>query len=261
MFIDSHAHFDLLLENNTISEDEVVNDLATNSIAFSVQVAIDTPGFEWARNFSKKHKDRGVLYAIGIHPSSHAPEMALKKQSDFIDNSLQGPDKKLLFGVGECGLDYFRMRQPEEMQKQSFEYQIDLAARHDLPVIVHSRDAMEDTITILKKKSPPKGIMHCFPGSPADAKRLLDLGFYLSFAGNVTYKKAEVLHQSAQYVPLDRLLVETDAPFLTPVPHRGKKNRPHYVKHTYEFIAELRKEPLSTIKEAVWENFNRIRNL
>ena len=258
MFIDSHAHFDLILENKDISEEELFYELGKNQITRAVQIAIEPQGFQWARDFARKHKHNGILFTTGIHPSTHAREKDLAGQSDFIEDVMGSPDRGLFFGVGECGLDYYRLRQPKDMQMQSFEHQIDLAKKHNMPVIIHSRDAMDDTIALLEKKAPLKGVMHCFPGSPEDAKKIMDLGLYISFAGNVTYKKAETLQDSAQYVPLDRMLIETDAPFLTPVPMRGKKNRPHYVTYTYHFIAELRKEPLNILAEAVRENFNRL---
>jgi TatD DNase family protein len=143
---------------------------------------------------------------------------------------------------------------------QSFRRQIDMAKRFGLPVIVHSREAMEDTLAILHEESATLGIMHCFPGDREAARKVLDLGWYISYAGNVTYRSAVNLHESALYVPLDRLLVETDAPFLTPVPLRGKKNRPEYVLHTYRYLSELRREPLAKIADAVHKNFMEIRN-
>jgi TatD DNase family protein len=185
--------------------------------------------------------------------------MELGALADCVSDVMGGKDAPLLFGIGECGLDYYRMRQPREAQMRSFEFQLDLAHRFFLPAIVHSRDAMDDTIDLLWRKRPGKGIMHCYSGTPQDAKKLLDLGFYLSFAGNVTYPRAHTLHDSARYVPLDRLLIETDAPFLTPVPLRGKQNRPHNVHYTYRYIADLRGEPLSRIEKAVHENFMRLR--
>jgi TatD DNase family protein len=147
------------------------------------------------------------------------------------------------------------MHQTKEMQRSSFEFQIALAKEYNLPVIVHSRDAMDETLEILQKYKPLTGIMHCFPGNRAAAKKVIDLGFYISFAGNVTYKKAFDLHESGAYVPLDRLLLETDAPFLSPVPVRGEKNRSEYVVHTYKFIADLRRIPLSAVTDAVTANF------
>jgi len=258
MYIDSHTHYDLILEDSSIKADDLFSQQKTENISKTVQIAIDVDGLQWAWDFAKKYRSQGVFFSSGIHPSSQASERELMILRDHVTSVMNSPEKDIFFGVGECGLDYFRLRKPEKMQKESFAYQIELAKEFDLPVIVHSRDAMDDSLDIIKSLGPVKGIMHCFPGDKRDAKRVLDLGFYISYAGNTTYKKAVELHESAAYVPLDRILVETDAPFLTPVPHRGKKNRPHLVKHTYEFIADLKNIDVAQLEEVVEKNFNAI---
>ena len=255
MYIDTHAHFDLCLENRDITEEELLSEMENSSTAFAVQISIDVKGLRWSYDFALKHRDRGIRFSLGIHPSSRATEVDLETLAAVTEEVMVAGDTGLLFGIGETGLDYYRMHQPVHMQQHSFEYQIGLAKRHGLPVIIHSREAMDDTISILKRLKPEKGIMHCFPGDSAAAAKILDLGMYISFAGNLTYKNAHELHDAARYVPLDRILLETDAPFLTPVPFRGKKNRPHYVSHTYKFLAELRGETLSSIEDAVHRNF------
>ena len=146
------------------------------------------------------------------------------------------------------------------MQLRGFVYQIELAKKYHLPLIVHIRDAMSDAVEVLKSRTNGGGIMHCFPGDKKEAKTVLDLGFYISFAGNTTYKNAVILHETAEYTPLDRILLETDAPFLTPVPHRGKTNRPEYVIHTYKYIADLKKISVDTLKEQVYKNFKTLQN-
>ncbi len=254
VFIDSHAHFDLCLEDGG-SEEEYVTSLASHGVGRAVQVSIDAEGLAWSRDFAARNRSAGILFTAGIHPSSRAEEADLERLRNFVEELVGSADADLLFGIGETGLDFFRMHQPADMQRRSFEFQLDLAARHNLPVIVHSRDAAEDALAILRAKKPPLGVMHCFSGDGAMAKRFLDLGFYISFAGNLTYRTAADLHDAASYVPMDRLLLETDAPFLTPVPLRGKKNRPEYVVHTYEFIAALRKEPVPSLQELVFQNF------
>ncbi len=253
--IDSHAHFDLCLEEGG-SEEEYVTALAAHGVRRAVQVSIDAEGLAWSRAFAARNRGAGMFFTAGIHPSSRAEEADLERLRGFVEEVAGSADADLLFGIGETGLDFYRMHQPVEMQRRSFEFQLDLAARHNLPVIVHSRDAAEDTLAVLRAKNPPLGIMHCFSGDGAMARRFLDLGFYISFAGNLTYRAASDLHDAAKYVPADRLLLETDAPFLTPVPLRGKRNRPEYVIHTYEFIAALRNETVPSIQERVFENFS-----
>lgn len=255
MFIDSHCHFDIILENRNISPESLISGLKENSISHAVQVSIDNHGLNWSYDFAKKYRKNGILFTLGIHPSSVAEEKDLNELSLFVEKISISPEKDLLFGIGECGLDFYRMKQKREMQEHSFMFQLELAEKYGLPVIIHSRDAMERTLEIIKETAPVRGIMHCFPGDEKDARGALDLGLTVSFAGNVTYKNAGELHRSASFVPLDRMIIETDAPFLTPVPLRGKKNLPWYIVNTYRFIADLKKVNLSKLEDAVYENF------
>ncbi len=258
VFVDTHAHFDLCVEEGA-SEESLTASLRDAGVAHAVQVSIDTGGLAWSLDFARRNRGMNVVFTAGIHPSSPASGNNLEELASFVSMTLCSPDADLLFGIGETGLDYYRLRRPADEQRRSFEFQIDLAARHGLPLIVHSRDAYDDTMEILKRKRPSSGIMHCFAGGRERAREYLDLGFYISFAGNLTYSKAADLHEAASYVPLDRLLLETDAPFLTPVPHRGTKNRPDYVAHTYAFVAKLRGENISTIQDSVLESYLSIR--
>jgi TatD DNase family protein len=257
MYIDTHAHFDMCLEEKSLTEAEMLSNLKNNNIKFAVQISTEPAIFEWSYNFAKKND--GFFFTIGIHPSTGALESELNNLTTFVQNVIDSNNRNLLFGIGEIGLDYYRMHQPKDSQKKIFEYQLDAASKFKLPVIIHSREAKDDTIEILKQKKPQIGIMHCFSGNSKAAKEFIDLGFYISFAGNLTYNKAHDLQDAAKYVPLDRLLLETDAPFLTPVPLRGKKNRPEYVMHTYQFIAELRNEKLTRIEDCIENNFNNIK--
>lgn len=258
MLTDSHTHFDMILDDKKITEAELIKSLKYNNIEHSVQVSTETKIFEWSRDFAKRNYKSGVFYTIGIHPSSVADEVALEKLATFTEKELKTEYGKLILGIGECGLDFYRMHQPEDMQRRSFEYQIDIAKKFKLPLIIHIRDAMEPGLEILSRKKTRGGIMHCFSGDSKVAKRVLDLGFMISFAGNVTYKNAPELHDAASYVPLDRILLETDAPFLTPVPLRGKPNTPEYIKHTYQFMADLKKITRSKLEDSVSENFRKL---
>lgn len=266
MYIDTHAHFDLVMEEGSVSEAQIMENMKASGVETAVQVSVDAAGSAWSRDFAARHAGDGLLFTIGIHPSSRADDSELGRLAAILEDIRNSGGSKLLLGIGECGLDYYRMHQERAMQINSFIFQIDLANRCGLPVIVHSRDAMEDTVSILRKECKTGGIMHCFPGDKNAAQKVLDLGMYLSFAGNVTYRAAAALHESALYAPLDRLLVETDAPFLTPVPLRGKKNRTEYVIHTYRYLSELRKEPLERIISTIRKNFmeiagNAVKNL
>ncbi len=259
MYIDSHCHFDIIMENRKISSEFLLSGMKENNMSHAVQVTIDSKGMKWSHDFAKRYRENGVLFTLGIHPSSVAEEKNLNELSSFVEKISASDENDLLFGIGECGLDFYRMKQKREMQERSFRLQLELAKKQGLPVIIHSRDAMERTLEILKETAPERGIMHCFPGDEKDARRVLDLGLTISFAGNVTYKKAEELHRSASYVPPDRMIIETDSPFLTPVPFRGKKNLPWYIVNTYRFIADLKKVKLSKLEDAVYENFMKLK--
>ena len=253
MFIDSHSHFNLCLEDDVLTEEQILTSLTDKNIKYAVQVSIETSGYEWSYKFAKNNKN--ILFTLGIHPSSKADDNEFNKFSDFLDIILNNNDRNKLFGIGETGLDYYRMRQPKEMQIHSFEYQLDISKKYNLPVIIHSRDSGNDILMILKQKLPKSAIIHCFSSNSKLAKKYIDMGYMISFAGNLTYKNADDLRDAASYVPLDRLLLETDAPFLTPVPMRGKHNRSEYIIHTYNFIAELRHEKLTKIVDNVYNNF------
>ncbi|MEW6527163.1 MAG: TatD family hydrolase [Spirochaetota bacterium] len=255
MYIDSHAHFDLCAEDHNTTPDVIFSRMEENEVTSAVHVVIEYSGLQWGIDFASKYKN--IFLALGIHPSSLADSSTLNQFTVTIERYIKTIPEKI-FGIGETGLDYYRMRQPKAMQQESFYTQIQVAKKHNLPVIVHSRDAMDDTYAILKEQSPLKGIIHCFSGGPSDARKFIDLGFYISFAGNVTYKTATNLQDAARYVPFDKMLLETDAPFLTPVPHRGKPNHPGMVIHTYHFIATLKKVPLSNCIDNIAQNFSNL---
>lgn len=258
MLIDSHTHFDLILEDKTVSEAELLKNLKYSNIEYAVQISINSSGLEWSRKFAEKNFEYGILYTAGIHPSSPANESDLKELESFVQKVKKSSLSHLLIGIGECGLDYYRLRQPKDMQIKSFERQIDLAKKHSLPIIIHLRDAMEEGLEILKRNRVSSGIMHCFSGGADDARKALDLGLLISFAGNVTYKNATLLQEAARFVPDDMLLLETDAPFLSPVPLRGKPNRSDNIKHTYKFVSRLRNVTSSRLEETISENFKRL---
>jgi len=159
---------------------------------------------------------------------------------------------------GEIGLDFYYDHSPRDVQREVFVRQIEKARELDLPVIIHSRDADDETVEILTgeyERGSFRGIMHCFGGTAQMAERLLEIGFLISFAGNVTFKKAENLREAARVVPLERLLIETDCPFLTPVPLRGRRNEPAFVAHTAHFLAELYGVETERLAERTARNF------
>jgi len=196
-----------------------------------------------------------VFATVGIHPH----DVARMNESDWTElESLCRAPK--VVGIGETGLDYFYDHSPRDAQQVAFRRFLRLCHSADRPVVCHIRDAHPDAAAILaEEKIPAKGgVIHCFTGGPEDAQRYLDLGLYLSFSGIVTFKKAEPIRQAARLCPLDRLLVETDAPYLAPMPHRGKRNEPAFVVHTAELLAAQKGVSLATLADATSANAFRL---
>ena len=208
------------------------------------------------------------MTAIRVEDSSdrpHAPSMA-EPPMDF-PPSLYKELRRLaaapkVVAMGETGLDYFYQKEDHQLklQQDSFRHHIRVGRELNKPVIVHTRDARQDTLDILKEEKAGEcgGVLHCFTEDLQTAEFLLDLGFYISFSGIVTFRNAEQLRDVARYVPLDRLLVETDSPYLAPVPHRGKENQPAYVRDVAEYLAVLKGVSLERLAEATTTNFSRL---
>ena len=187
-----------------------------------------------------------VWATVGLHP--HEAKLGVRT----IEHLLDEPG---VVAVGECGLDYFYDHSARDEQKRAFAEQIHLAHEHDLPLVIHTRDAWDETFAILDAEGMPTStIFHCFSGGPAEADSCLERGAYLSFSGIVTFKNAESLREAARRCPLDRLLVETDAPYLSPVPHRGRPNQPAYVTHVAAGLANATSRTLAEIAEATDRN-------
>lgn len=201
-----------------------------------------------------------VWCTIGTHP--HESGMDAEKAISADDIVTLANKHRKIIGLGETGLDYFYEYSPREDQKLSFIKHINACKNSDLPIIVHTRDAEEDTHHILSeeggKNGALRGVMHCFSSSKWLAERALDLGFYISFSGIVTFPKAQELRDTAKIVPLDRILVETDAPFLAPVPYRGKINEPAYVAKTGEYLAQLYEKTPEEFAKITTDNFFRL---
>lgn len=192
-----------------------------------------------------------VFCSVGVHPHDAADYADVDLKTQIMTLARH----KKVVAIGETGLDYFYNKSPKNIQIDSFEQHLDASIDLDLPVIIHTREADEDTIMCLKKFPAAKGVFHCFSGSENLARQALALDYYISFSGILTFKKAEELREIAKFIPLDRILVETDSPFLAPIPHRGKRNEPAYTAHTAEFLAELRGISFSEIAAATTENF------
>jgi len=199
-----------------------------------------------------------IYISAGVHPNEH-PGVVYTKEV-LLEAALSHPK---LIAIGETGLDYYRQDSEKEdlsWQRERFVTHIEVAKQVNKPLIIHSRHARQDTIEVLRHESASEvgGVMHCFTEDWDMAQKALDLGFYISFSGIVTFKNAVDLQEIAKKVPLDRMLIETDCPYLAPVPFRGKTNQPAYVKHTAEFIAQLRGISFEAFSQATGENFFRL---
>jgi len=182
--------------------------------------------------------DFGVWATMGLHP--HDASHGVGELESALTDEL-GTGSGLVVAVGECGFDYHYEHSPRAAQRDAFAAQVELARRHDLALVVHSRDAWDDTLDVLRGAGPPERVvLHCFTGGPDEARRCLDLGAFLSFSGIVTFKGAQDVRDAAALCPLDRLLVETDAPFLAPVPYRGQQNRPAWVVEVGVAVSEIK---------------------
>jgi len=182
--------------------------------------------------------DFGAWATVGLHP--HEASHGVEELEGVLEEVLKA-ERELVVAVGECGFDYHYEHSPRAAQRDAFAAQVELARRHDLTLVVHSRQAWDDTLDVLRAAGPPtRTVLHCFTGGPDEARRCLDIGAFLSFSGIVTFKGAHDVRDAAAMCPLDRLMVETDAPFLAPVPHRGKQNRPAWVVAVGEALSEIK---------------------
>lgn len=192
--------------------------------------------------------------AFGIHP--HHASIYNPEWEKRVLSSLNQPK---VVALGEIGLDFYYNNSPQDQQITAFRRQLQLALERQLPVVIHCRDAYIQLADILAGESKEwKGMIHCFTGTPSEVERLLDLGFFISFSGIVTFRSADTLRDSARLVPMERILIETDAPFLAPVPHRGKTNEPAFVAHTGAFLTELKQMDEGVFSRHVFENYRKL---
>lgn len=249
MLVDSHCHLDF----NDFEEDfeEVLSRAKENGVTTILNAGNNINELEQQLELSEKYPF--IYTAVGVHPHN-AGEYPYIKAEDFVE---QTKHKKVV-GIGECGLDYYYDYSPKEEQIKVFIEQIKAAQQTGLPLIIHTRDADDDTIDILKeeyKKAPFSGEIHCFSSSKKLADFALSIGFYLSASGIITFNKSNDLRDIFADIPLDRLLVETDAPFLAPIPMRGRRNEPSFVLHTAEKLAQIKDISLEELAQITSDNF------
>ena len=247
-WIDSHCH--IIDEAFSDDFDEIIKRIEENNIERCMIVCCYDHEYDKAIALAKM--DSRFDVAVGIHPSD------VKKLNDDIWNKfIEYSNNPYVKAIGEIGLDYYWDKDNKDDQKDIFIKQIEIANKLNKPILVHSRDAMQDTFDIMKKY-PAKGVMHCYSGSREMAKEFMKLGYYLSLGGPVTYKNANEPKEVAKIIDDDKILIETDCPYLTPVPFRGKRNEPSYVVYTGKYISELRNVDEDVFKDQLVNNYDRL---
>ena len=250
MLIDSHCHLNFPDLVNRLPE--VLANMAAADVRQALAISVSRDTFAEVLALAEAHHN--IYATVGVHPDQ-------QDTAEFTTAELVAHARHpKVVGIGETGLDYHWCQGDLDWQYRRFITHIEAAKQSGLPLIVHTRDAGADTLRLLREHHAHAGVIHCFTEDTAFAKAALDLGFYISFSGIVTFKNATAIQAACQYVPQERLLVETDAPYLAPVPKRGKTNEPAYVRHTAEFVAQLRGEPFEDIAAASTDNFYRLFN-
>ncbi len=256
MIADSHCHLDYPQLYNQL--DEVIKRADNNEIKYMLSICTTLKSFEIIKLIIKKYKN--IYGTFGIHP--HETEKNTDIDNRYILTSVRKNLK--IVGIGETGLDYYYNHSDKKIQKKSFAEHISAASQLDKPVIVHSRNAESDTFDILKnenKNKKLKVLMHCFTGSQDFLKKLLDQDFYFSVSGIITFKKSDDLNNTISLIPLEKLLVETDSPYLAPSPYRGKYNEPSYIVHTIDKLSNIKNLSKESVIKATTNNFLNLFNL
>jgi len=251
--IDTHCHLDMTAYG--VDLDEVLSRADANNVHRIVTIGIDLPSSRQAITLAQRY--RQVSATIGIHPH----DVDKLEQDDYRElERLFTDHSRHIVGFGEIGLDYFKQYSHPDKQRTHFKKQLDLAHALKLPIVVHNRDANDDTIKLLEQAKPLDhgGIMHCFSGDMEFARKVLDLGMLISIPGIVTFKNAVTLQEVARQIPLEAMVLETDGPFLAPHPFRGKRNEPSYLYYTAKKIAELREIDIEQISSQTTANANNL---
>lgn len=255
-YFDTHCHLDMDRYGDEL--DLILHRSHKNNVHHIISIGIDLQSSQKAIKLAKKHE--GIFASVGVHP--HDVDSINDNTYEQL-SSLITDNPEEVVGYGEIGLDYFKNYSDPKTQQIHFRKQLELAKHHTLPIIIHDRDAHQDIINTLNDMCPFEagGILHCFSGDYNFAKQILELGFYISIPGIVTFKNAHELQEVAKKIPLDRMLLETDGPFLAPHPHRGKRNEPSYIPLIAQKIADLRKINIEAIAQATTSNAATLFNL
>lgn len=250
MLVDSHCHINFPGLADKL--DELLASMAQNGVSHALCVSVNLADFPQVRALAERHAN--IFASVGVHPDYEDAD------EPTVERLVALADHPKVIAIGETGLDYFRLQGNLEWQRERFRNHIRAARTCRKPLIIHTREAAADTLRIMAEEgaSEAAGVMHCFTESWEVAEQAIDMGFYISFSGIVTFKTAQALKDVAKRVPLERMLVETDSPYLAPVPHRGKTNQPAFVRHVAEEIANLRGITLEEVADATTRNFFRL---
>ncbi|MFC3108777.1 TatD family hydrolase [Undibacterium arcticum] len=257
MYIDSHCHINF--PDLAARLPEIFRNMAENQVSHALCVSVDMPDFPQVLDLAEKYPN--VYASVGVHPDyEDTPEPS-------VESLLALSRHPRIVAIGETGLDYFRLQGDLEWQRERFRVHIRASRASGKPLIIHTRAASADTIRIMQEEGAGTdaggvgGVMHCFTESLEVAEAAMAMGFYISFSGIVTFKSAKDLQAVARAVPLERILIETDSPYLAPVPFRGRTNEPAYVKHVAEFLAQLKSLPLAQVAQQTTDNFFKLFNI
>ena len=248
--IDSHCHinFPELIEDI----DGVLERMAENQVSKALCVSVNLEKFPEVLSLAKAHEH--IYASVGVHPDHESGE------EPTVERLVSLSEDPKVVAIGETGLDYFRTEGDVAWQRDRFRVHIRAARQTDKPLIIHTREAGDDTLSILKDEGEGlvRGVMHCFTETLEFARASIDLGFFISFSGIITFKNAQAIRDVAKVIPLESILIETDSPYLAPVPNRGKTNEPSYVRYVLEEVARVKELPVDTVAQATTQNFHRL---
>ncbi|CAJ0991563.1 metal-dependent hydrolase [Pantoea sp. Nvir] len=248
--VDSHCHIDALnYQKNNLDLDAVIDQAIACDVKFMLAIATTIPGFHALKALVGDRNN--IALSVGVHPLNQ------EEPYDFKEFRRLATDSRVV-ALGETGIDYHYQQETKAQQQASFREHIRTGIALNKPVIIHTRNAREDTLSILREEQVEicGGVLHCFTEDKRTAAKLLDMGLYVSFSGIITFNNAEQLREAVRYVPLDRILVETDSPYLAPVPYRGKENQPAYTRDIAEYLAVLKCVDIETLAAATTQNFS-----
>lgn len=247
MLVDSHCHINFPGLAEKI--DNILSEMRLNGVSHALCISVNLPEFPQVLALAERYQN--IYASVGVHPDYEG------EKEPSVDDLITLAQHPRVIAIGETGLDYYRLQGDLEWQRERFRVHIRAAKSTGKPLIIHTREAAPDTLRLMEEEGADQagGVMHCFTESWQVAEKAMELGFYISFSGIVTFKNARDLKEVAKRIPLDKMLVETDSPYLAPAPHRGKTNQPAYVKHVAEEIARLRGISMEEVAEATNANF------